>query len=215
MGVKSCGKFTSIRDSAAILYLHPKNDAMGETEFSGLASFKRAGEKCGLETGFIERFPTVAIPSVFQASEILRMLGGLVDSMKIGITEPDSIAKNTRYRWGRDQVQESIQRLTADDDLTAEFSRHLQAKKVVEWSEIDDVETAKVFYKHTTEKLLPDEEGFYSVRELYRAWGRYQENFNTTGTFRSFLQELENANLGELDGNDWRWLPIASKELNN
>ena len=159
MGKDSCTKFTTIKDYAAILYLHPKCDMFGTPIFSGLASFKRAGEKCGDSEGFMERHETIAIPKIFQPAEVLRMLGGQVKDLDIGIKEPDVAANREIDAWvgqRAQNVRETISQTSrarpaerdleplfsepVDSKLTDEFYAHLGQRSEPVKTEVPDVD---------------------------------------------------------------------------
>ena len=206
-GKSSCGKFTSIRDSAAILFLHPKNNAVGEPVFSGLASFKPAGEKCGVVENFLDRFTKVAIPPVFQASEIIRMLGGLTADLDIGIKDQNAAAKGQVMSWAKGQVKSTLNRAAASDDLDLEFA-HVKAQLMtVDWAEVEDIGTLQSFREKTTSDratVLPDENGVYRIRKIWLSWAKHQD-WGSIADFKEYLEDLEDLGLGHSDGFTWAW----------
>lgn len=215
LGVKSCGKFTSVRDSAAILYMHPKNNALGMPEFSGIASFKPAGAPCGDVRRVMDNWQKVAIPSVFQSNYIIKMLGGLADDFDIGIKSPDrarerdikayvASSMSTSHGWG-DRASES------GDELADEFHAHVKtrvAEKVaIAWDEVDDIELVEAFHRKTmgrSARLEPDEKGVFRIREIWNSWAKHQD-WSHLADFKEYLEELDEIGIGYADKYTWAW----------
>ena len=211
----SAGTLTNLYPYAGVIRIEAAKNPLGKTKFSSIAKFKPPGKPMTEDN-----WEDILIRPSFHASNIVKMLGKGAEYFGIGIETPGSGRQAQAMAQAIDLLEEAVPtHKDFAERLEVLFQQQIQPAAILAEEELT-VETARLdpahfdlinrFYQYLTVKtasVKPGDDGLYLVRDIWRNWGNKQSLWPSVGDFKTWLKQLETANIGliKIHGQSWRW----------